>query len=81
MLCHLAPTVSKSGVQFQNFLVLLLGPLLFVHRWRKVIVPTFSALLSDSTRQELGDLGPVTGPENAHLLLKNSVFLFCPGAL
>ena len=81
ILRDLRPSISVLQMEVQNFLVLFFGPPILFDVWVQVIVPTLSALLSDSAFEVVCNLTPVLGAIHLHLLNQHTIFFFCPGTL
>lgn len=57
--CNFRPFISESLVQLNYWFILFGCPLVFLYVGVQVVVPSFSALLSNSTRKCLSNLTPV----------------------
>ena len=68
-------------MKFHNQHVLVHGPLALGDIRVQVVVPSFTALLSDTTREALGDMGPVFGSLRNNNTGQDLIFLLCPCAL
>ena len=64
----------------QDSLVFLRGPLLLSNIRVQMIVPSFAALLADTTRKSSCNGTPVLGPMLSYHLTENVIFLLGPGA-
>eukprot|EP00968_Pinguiococcus_pyrenoidosus_P001075 scaffold48_cov311-Pinguiococcus_pyrenoidosus.AAC.270 len=58
-LCDFRPTVAQIGLRFHEEVVLFFRPWPFLQGGRKVIVPTFPALLADPSWNVLCNLAPL----------------------
>lgn len=75
---NLHPFVAKVLVKLHQLKVFCDCPLLLVQVWIDVIVPTLSALFSDSSRQKRGNLLPFLEPILSNLFPEDHVFLWGP---
>lgn len=67
-LCYLRPLVPVLNVQLKYFVVFIFAPAIFLYIWVQMIVPSLSTLFPDSSFQIIGDLAPVLGTMQSHLL-------------
>ena len=57
----LSPLVFVDLVFDEQNELLFLGPLNLLDHWIEMVVPAFTTLLADSTREFVGDFGPLLG--------------------
>jgi hypothetical protein len=75
-----APFLTILQEQFHEALVFFESPLVLDDIWVKVVVPSFSALLSNSTRQVRSNEVPVLGTKLLDHLSQLVILFFSPGA-
>ena len=76
--CDLTPSIPNLTVHLKNNLVFFLRPLFLFNVWVKVIMPSLSALFSDSSGQGLGNCTPISRPIWEHHRSKDVIFLLSP---
>ena len=65
---NLRPLVAVLQVKLEDFVVFILAPAVFLYVWIQVVMPSLSALFTDSTFQVVSDLTPILSAVKPHLL-------------
>ena len=58
------PFTAILGMKLQNSAIFFDSPFLFINRWIKLVVPSFSALFANSTIELFGNQTPLFGAIN-----------------
>jgi hypothetical protein len=80
-LCDFRPAISQCHMSLQDGSILLFLPGFLANVGVKVIVPSFTTLLANTTRKIRCNQGPFLGPVLANELDNLAIFLGCPGSL
>ena len=81
-ICDVSPFVCLVTVEQIKDPFLFSGPGgLPLNHWIEMVMPSFSALLSDSTRKMVGNLGPLLRPIDVDQVQEESVFYVSPRSL
>jgi len=81
-ICDVSPFVCLVSVEQIKDPFLFSGPgSLPLDHWIEMVVPSFSALLSDSTREMVGNLGPLLRPVDVDQVQEESIFYVSPRSL
>jgi len=75
---YLHPLVAVLLMKFHKLKVLSKSPLLLIQVRIDIVVPPFSALLTDASRQKCSDFLPFFEAELSYFVLEHHVFLWCP---
>lgn len=78
---NFGPTVPVLLVKLEDFEILFLCPTILLNVGVQVVVPTFTALLTDATLQIMGYLAPVLSAVQTDLIDEKAILLLGPGAL
>ncbi len=65
---NLRPLVAVLQVKLEDFVVFILAPAVFLYVWIQVVMPSLSALFTDTTFQVVSDLTPILSAVKPHLL-------------
>ena len=76
--CHICPVVTNCLVEKIQGPFVICGPFGFVDFWIQMVVPSFAALFTDSTRDEAGYTRPFGWPILVNKLYYLFIFLFRP---
>ena len=78
MLGYFGPPITVLDVEVENFLVFFIRPFVLLNIRIQMVMPAFSALLSNSARQELSDFAPVLGTVFLDTINQHTVFRVKP---
>jgi hypothetical protein len=75
---YCAPAMAVGGDIIHDDLVLFFSPWFLSNLWIHVVVPSLSALSSDSSRELLGDFVPVSGSIGQDFSQENGILVLSP---
>lgn len=78
---NFCPLVAMQSVRQEQHPLLIRSPGIFLDPGVQVVVPSFSALLSDPSRQVVGDLSPLLRSMSSNQLKNQAVFFRRPWSL